>query len=409
MACPPLSNRKEILTACVVTYKHIMVMLMETIVELVHLIAVLNIKIPMPITYVFDNCAQERLLARHLNLRPIIQDSDVACLDNLRMDRACFYKLCEMLRDVGGLHGSKNSSLEEVVTIFLYVLSHDTKNRRVQLHFKRSGETVSRYFNSVLRAIIRCNHLLLKKPQPVTEDCQDERWMWFQVNKILITHNCLGALDGTHIKVRVGDKDKARFRNRKGELTTNVLAACSCDMQFTYILPGWEGSTHDNRVLRDSLSRKNCLKVPQGYYYLCDAGYMNCDEFLTPYRAQRYHLNVWKDGAQPTSAEEYFNMRHSQARNVIERCFGLLKMRWGILRNITWYSRKTVGRIILACALMHNFIRTYMNSDPLEHLLRDNMEDLDENFIGHMESSNAWSTFRNNLAHEMYNAHLRQL
>ncbi|KAK1398439.1 hypothetical protein POM88_008302 [Heracleum sosnowskyi] len=65
--------------------------------------------------------------------------------------------------------------------------------------------------------------------------------------------NCLGALDGTHIKVRVGDKDKVRFRNRKGELTTNVLAACTRDMQFTYILPGWEGSTHDNRVLRDDV------------------------------------------------------------------------------------------------------------------------------------------------------------
>ncbi|XP_074327772.1 uncharacterized protein LOC141665687 [Apium graveolens] len=122
------------------------------------------------------------------------------------MDRACFYKLCEMLRDVGGLCGSKNSSLEEMVAILLYVLAHDTKNRRV-LHFRRSGEPVSTYFNSVLRAIIRCNHLLLKKPQPVTNDFQDERWMRFQ--------NCLGALDGTHIKVRVGDKDKARSGTEK--------------------------------------------------------------------------------------------------------------------------------------------------------------------------------------------------
>lgn len=96
-----------------------------------------------------------------------------------------------------------------------------------------------------------------------------------------------------------------------------------------------------------------------GYYYLCDVGYMNCEGFLTPYRSQRYHLSVWKNGTQRTSAEEYFNMKHSQARNVIERCFGLLKRRWGILRNTTWYPRKTVCRIILACALMHNFIRTH--------------------------------------------------
>ena len=35
-------------------------------------------------------------------------------------------------------------------------------------------------------------------------------------------------------------------------------------MQFIYILPGWEGSTHDNRILRHALTRRNPLKVPQG-------------------------------------------------------------------------------------------------------------------------------------------------
>ena len=60
------------------------------------------------------------------------------------------------------------------------------------------------------------------------------------------------------------DKDKARYRNRKGELTTNVLAAFTRDMQFTHVLPGWEGWAHDNRVLCDAFSRKNSLKIPQG-------------------------------------------------------------------------------------------------------------------------------------------------
>lgn len=49
MARPPLSNRKKNLTTCVVTYKHIMVMLMEIIAELVQLIAILNVNIPTQI------------------------------------------------------------------------------------------------------------------------------------------------------------------------------------------------------------------------------------------------------------------------------------------------------------------------------------------------------------------------
>jgi len=44
----------------------------------------------------------------------------------------------------------------------------------------------------------------------------------------------------------------------------NVLGACTPNMEFTYVLPGWEGSAHDGRVLLDALSRPNGLKVPQG-------------------------------------------------------------------------------------------------------------------------------------------------
>ncbi|KMS99984.1 hypothetical protein BVRB_1g018230 [Beta vulgaris subsp. vulgaris] len=395
MARIPLSKQKKIAATCVVIYRQIMVMIMEIILHLMYLLSITKIKIPKPITFVFDDSLEERLTARVLNLRPMIQGSDIACLDNLRMDRACFYKLCEMLRDVGKLQGNRNTRLEEMVALFLFTLSHDTKNRRTQLHFRRSGETVSRHFNLVLQALLRCHHILLKKPTAVAENCQDDRWKWFK--------NCLGALDGTHFKVRVGDKDKVRFRNRKGDLTTNVLAACTRDMQFIYLLPGWEGSAHDNRVLRDALSRQSPLKVPQGNYYLCDAGYMNCEGFLTPFRGQRYHLSIWKRGSLPVSAEEYYNMKHSQARNVIERCFGLLKMRWGILRHTTWYPRKTVSRIILACALVHNFIRTYMSVDPMEYLLDDNMEDDGDN-IEIMETSATWNAFRQELANEMYNA-----
>ena len=76
--------------------------------------------------------------------------------------------------------------------------------------------------------------------------------------------NCLGALDGTYIKVNVLDVDKPRYRTRKGEIATNVLGVCSQDMQFIYVLPGWEGSASDARVLRDAVSRTNGLKVPQG-------------------------------------------------------------------------------------------------------------------------------------------------
>jgi hypothetical protein len=66
------------------------------------------------------------------------------------------------------------------------------------------------------------------------------------------------------------------------------------DMQFIYILPGWEGYADDGRVLRDAISRSNGLRVSQECYYLVDAGYTNANGFLVPYQGQRYHLGGFK-------------------------------------------------------------------------------------------------------------------
>ncbi|TYK24317.1 putative nuclease HARBI1 [Cucumis melo var. makuwa] len=103
---------------------------------------------------------------------------------------------------------------------------------------------------------------------------------------------------------------------------------------FVYVLADWEGSAADSRILRDAISRPNGLKVPKGYYYLVDVGYPNADGFLAPYRGQCYHLQEWR-GAEnaPSPSKEFFNMKHSSARNIIERAFSVLKGRWAILRG----------------------------------------------------------------------------
>ncbi|KAJ0039914.1 hypothetical protein Pint_28010 [Pistacia integerrima] len=104
--------------------------------------------------------------------------------------------------------------------------------------------------------VLKLHFFLLKKLEPIPENSIDERWRWFK--------NCLGALDGIYISVHADAGDKSRYRTRKGEIATNVLGVCTSDMQFINVLPSWEGSTTDGGVLRDAISRRNGLKVPQG-------------------------------------------------------------------------------------------------------------------------------------------------
>ncbi|MFQ6663788.1 hypothetical protein Gotur_031166 [Gossypium turneri] len=204
--------------------------------------------------------------------------------------------------------------VDEQVAMFLHIISHHLKNRVIKHHFSRSGETVSRSFHNVLNAVIRLQDVLFKKAEPIAANSTYPRWQWFK--------NCLGALDGTHIKTRVPTVDKPRYRTRKGDIATNMLGVYTPNMHFVYVLPSWEGYVADGRVLRDAISRRHGLKVPH-----VDAGYTNCEGFLAPFRGQRYHLNEWRQGYQPSTPEEFFNMKHASARNVIERCFGLLKHR----------------------------------------------------------------------------------
>lgn len=63
--------------------------------------------------------------------------------------------------------------------------------------------------------------------------------------------------------MNVSVEDKPKYRNRKGEITTNVLGACSPNLKFQYVLTGWEGSAADGRVLRDAIYRHG-LVVPTG-------------------------------------------------------------------------------------------------------------------------------------------------
>lgn len=100
--------------------------------------------------------------------------------------------------------------------------------------------------------------------------------------------DCIGAIDGTHILAKVPVDGIAPFRNRKGSVSQNVFAACNFDLQFAFVLPGWEGSVHNARVLQNALDVG--FEVPDGKFYLADGGYALRKGFITPYRGVRYHL-----------------------------------------------------------------------------------------------------------------------
>lgn len=113
-------------------------------------------------------------------LNRLVRGDDKNCHDQLRVNRHTFMRLCHLLEQ-RGLQDSRDVTRVEKVAIFLWVLGHHNKNRPTKFQFVRSGETVSRHFNTVLLAVLRLYNELWHRAQPVPANEPDHRWKWFEV------------------------------------------------------------------------------------------------------------------------------------------------------------------------------------------------------------------------------------
>ncbi|KAG5240959.1 protein ALP [Salix suchowensis] len=248
-----------------------------------------------------------------------------------RMDRDTLLSLCYELQTRYGLNPSRRMCVLEKVGMFLFTLAVGASNRHVQERFQHSGETVSRCMKEVLKALCLFAIDTIKPTDPDFTNTPIQ----IAMNQRFMPHfkNCIGAIDGTHVRATISPELQIPFIGRKGVRPQNIMAACSFDMQFTFVWAGWEGSVHDTRIFLEAIDSTSIKfpKPPEGKYYLVDAGYQNEYGYLGPYRGERYHLEDFRRRGEPSGRHEVFNRAHSSLHNVIERTFRVWKQRWKIL------------------------------------------------------------------------------
>nr|XP_020188456.2 putative nuclease HARBI1 [Aegilops tauschii subsp. strangulata] len=271
------------------------------------------------------------------NLNYIHNCNDVEALWMLRIKRAPFAMLVETFRSRGLLQDSINTSVEEQVAMFLHVVGHNQRFRVIHNTFRRSMETISRYFKQVFYAVGELRGEMIRRPSGQTPSKIRGSLRWYPYFK-----DCIGAVDGTHVTARVPGSQSAAYRGRKHYISQNVLAAVDFDLKFTYVLAGGEGSAHDANILTDSMSQPDGINIPDDKFYLGDAGYACQPGILPPFRKTRYHLNEFSGRNYPRTAQELFNLRHSSLRVTVERAFGALKNRFKILDQKPFHPYSTL-------------------------------------------------------------------
>ncbi|XP_031256099.1 uncharacterized protein LOC116114087 [Pistacia vera] len=194
--------------------------------------------------------------------------------------------------------------------------------------YQHSGETIYRYVHVVCDAILELTSDYIK-PLDFTDVPLE---ILTNPNFYPFFKDCLGAIDGTHIRGST---------------------------------PVEEGSAHDVRILNSVLDDPDSgfSHPPPGKYYLVDAGYANRGGVLAPHRWVPYHV---PDACHNLSGPmELFNYRHASLRNVVERTFGVFKKRFRILDGMNNYPLQKQANIVMACCVIHNFIKRFYMNDPI--------------------------------------------
>ncbi|XP_071051621.1 uncharacterized protein [Onthophagus taurus] len=178
--------------------------------------------------------------------------------------------------------------------------------------------------------------------------------------------NCIGAIDGKHIRIQKIPKSGSTNFNYKGYHSVVLMAACGADACFTMIEAGHAGRNSDGGVFKASrmgrwLQREgNRLNLPNNrqlihdetggnfpFYFVADEAFPIATYMLRPY--PRRVLN---------NCKRIFNYRLSRARKSIECAFGMMNSKFAVLSTpIASKNIKTVNNILRAVCILHNFIR----------------------------------------------------
>lgn len=178
--------------------------------------------------------------------------------------------------------------------------------------------------------------------------------------------NCVGALDGKHIRIEKFPNTGSENFNYKHFHSTVLLACCDADGFFTIIEPGYAGRNSDGGIFSASAMKywmnNNALNIPSPsplrydehkrpfpYYFVGDEAFSQTKNIMVPYR--KATLN---------DVKRIYNYRQSRGRKTIECVLGMAAEKFAVLNGpIRCRDKKTVNDIIKTACVLHNYVRKH--------------------------------------------------
>lgn len=170
--------------------------------------------------------------------------------------------------------------------------------------------------------------------------------------------NCVGSIDGKHIRLKCPANSRSMFYNYKKIFSIVLQAVADAKCKFVTIEVGGYGRQSDGGTFASSaiytMKNSGDLQFPKDsylpnttismpYVLLADEAYPLLDWVLRPYARRNLTLE-----------NEYFNRRLSRARRCVECAFGIINSKWRILWKPIETTPSNAEIIVKAICILHN-------------------------------------------------------
>lgn len=172
--------------------------------------------------------------------------------------------------------------------------------------------------------------------------------------------NCLGAIDGKHIRILCPNKSGSMFYNYKHFFSVVLQGVVDANYKFIAIdIGGYgkqsDGGTFQASMLYQQLQSKQ-LEIPEPTYLpetttkapfvlIGDEAYPLLPFLLKPFGGKNLSLE-----------QDCFNKRLSRARKTVECSFGIITAKWRLLSKCIETNINTADNIIKCICVLHNTI-----------------------------------------------------
>ncbi|XP_069839531.1 uncharacterized protein [Dendropsophus ebraccatus] len=251
-------------------------------------------------------------------------------------------------------------SPEERLMVTLRFLASGNSYASLHFEFLLGSSTISTIIASTCELIWQQLREIVM-PQPKAED-------WLRIADGFYNSaqfpNCLGALDGKHIRVKKPPHSGSQYYNYKQFFSVVLLALADSDYRFIIVDIGAYGSSSDAGIFRASRLgdrlRSNQLGIPEPrqlpgssgppapFVIVADEGFALAPHVLRPF--PRRGLD---------ERRRIFNYRLTRARRYVECAFGILSSKWRVFQTPLQLKPENVKLVIQACVILHNFLRIH--------------------------------------------------